>query len=160
MTDCGVDAVYGLSNDTTFDIAHVLQTVAEVVHATLTEHDIVVQVLTQPFPELERFLLEQRRFGAQVVGTHDRRVAARIAAADPVFLEHGNVAHAVLFRQVVRRCRAMAAAADNDDIVSAPGLRAAPRTSPVSVVTCGMSRQAECRVVLNSASCMVPSLGC
>jgi len=53
------------------------------------------------------------------------------AAADPALLQHGDVADAVLLGEVVGRGEAVAAAADDDDVVFRPGFRAAPGERPI-----------------------------
>ena len=53
----------------------------------------------------------------EVVGAYDLRVAAGIALADGAALEHGDVLHAVLFREEICRREAVSAAADDDGVV-------------------------------------------
>ena len=141
--DLGIDAVQPIRRDASLDIAHVLQSVTEVVDAALAEHDVVVQVLAETFPKFERLLIEQRCLGPEIIGTHDRRVATGVTAADPAFLEHGNIRDPMLFRQVVGRRQSMPAAADNDDIVFTLRLRATPCLGPAAIVAKRIFQQAE-----------------
>jgi len=59
----------------------------------------------------------------------------------------GDVAHAVLARQVVSRRESMAAAADDDDVVVAFRVRIAPLALPVLMVADGMPDEPEARVL-------------
>ena len=86
---------------------------AEVIDPALAEHDVVIQVLAQAFPQLHRFFVEMRGFIPQVIGTHDGRVAPGITAADPAFFEHRDIRHTMLFGQVIRGREAMTSATDD-----------------------------------------------
>src|SRR5690606_215324 len=55
--------------------------------------------------------------GQEVVGAHDRRVAAHVAATEITLFEHGDVGDAVVLRKVVGGGQTMPAAADDDDLV-------------------------------------------
>ena len=62
-------------------------------------HRVVVKVLLQPFPQLEREFVERLVAIQQIVGADDRGVATHVAAADPAFFEHSNRAFArILWR--------------------------------------------------------------
>src|SRR3546814_2956337 len=73
----------------------------EVEDRALREHDVVVEVLRQPLPQLHRVLVEVGVGGQQVVGAHDGGVASDVAAAEPALLQHGDVGDAVVLGEVV-----------------------------------------------------------
>ena len=104
------------------------------------------------FPELERKLVEMRVRIEVVVGAHDGRVAARVAAADPSLLEHGDVADSVLLRQVIRGGEAVPATADDHDVVASPGLRAAPRPRPVPVAADRIADETRNRIACHAST--------
>src|SRR5438094_4454403 len=80
------------------------------------------------FPELERVFVDRGALIPEVVRANDGRVAGHVAACQPASLEHGDIGDAVVLRKVIRRGQTMAAGADDDDLVRAPGLRIAPET--------------------------------
>ncbi len=129
-----VHAVEAVGADAALAVAHVLQGVAEVVDAALGEHDVVVEVLGQAFPQLHGVLVELRRLVPQVVGADDGGVARGVAAAQPALLHHRDVADAVFLGQVIGRGQAVAAAADDDHVVHRLGRGRAPHALPVLVV--------------------------
>ena len=145
--DLGVDAVEPVGVDAPLDVAHVLQRMAEVVDAALAEHDVVVQIPAQPLPESHRLLVQQRRFGPEIIGADDGGVATGVAPADPAFFEHSDIAHAMVFRQIIRRREAVAAATDDDRVVALFRFRAAPGRAPVPVMAERVAQQAVCRVL-------------
>ena len=85
----------------------------------------------RPSYSLQRKIIEPRAFRIEIVGAHDGRVAAGVAAADPAALEHGHVGDAVILCQVIRGGEAMPAAADDDDVVARLGRGVAPCGRPV-----------------------------
>ena len=155
IDDLGVDADKPIRVYATLDVTHVLQAVADVVDATLAEHDVVIQVLAEPLPELHGLLVQQRRLGPKIVGANDGRIAAGIAAADPALLENGHVAHAMHFREVVRRREAVAASADDDRVVVLLRFGAPPRFRPVAIVANCVAQQAKCRIFLHLVTVVI-----
>ena len=71
---------------------------------------------------------------------------AGVAAAEPALLDHRDVGDAVLLGQVIRGGETVAAAADDDHVVLALRLRAAPRLLPVLVVATRVAREGEDRI--------------
>src|SRR5258708_28628368 len=69
----------------------------------------------------------------QIIGADDGRVASGVAAADPAFFQHSDVPESVLLRQVKGRPQSVAAAADDDGVVSLLGLRLAPLLLPAAM---------------------------
>ena len=111
-----------------------LQVVREVQHAALAEQDVVVELLRQPLPQLERVLVDRRALVPEVVRADDRRVAAHVAAAEPAALEHGDVRDAVVLREVVGGREAVPAGADDHDVVGPLRVRRAPEEVGVLVL--------------------------
>ena len=105
--------------------------VAEVQDAALRHHDVVVELLLEPLPELERMRVELAVAPEQVVRPHDRRVPPDVAAAEIAALEHGDARDAVVLRQVERGRQPVPAAADDDDVVGGLRRRVAPDRRPV-----------------------------
>ena len=91
-------------------------------------------LLLERLVHLEGVLVEADRLGDAVVGADDRRVAAGVAGRDVVGLEDGDVRDAVAGGEVVGRRQAVAAAADDDDVVGRAALvRPADREQGVGV---------------------------
>src|SRR3954454_14171287 len=92
-------------------------------------------------------LVEMRALIPEIVGAHDCRVAPGIATADPALLQHRDIGDAVFLCEVVRRRQAVAATADDDDVVFGLWLRAAPGFLPVLVITESVAGERENRIV-------------
>ena len=137
----GVDAVEPVRVDPPLAFAHVAQVVGEVHHAALAEEQVVVELLGQRLPELERVLVDGRALVPQVVAADDRGVAGDVPAGQPAALHHGDVRDAVALREVVGGRQSVPAAADDHDVVG--GLRVGMPPQPVGVrrrVTVGAVR--------------------
>ena len=96
-------------------LAQVVLVVGQVQDPALAEHDVVVELLAQTLPELQRELHEIGVGRQKIVGAHDGGVAAGVAAAQPAALDHRDVGDAVLLGQIVGGRQAVAAA---DDVAS------------------------------------------
>src|ERR1700712_4969054 len=81
------------------------------------EHDVIVELVAEMLPQLQAEFEEIVQGGKAVIGTHQRRVATDIAAADPAFFEHRNVADAVDLGEIISGGEAMTAAADDDYVI-------------------------------------------
>src|SRR5450755_1976605 len=90
-------------------------------------------------------IVKCRTFIEQVIRADDRRVAARVAAADPALLEHGDVGQAMLLGQVIRRSEPVATAADDDRIVGWLRLRLAPLRLPAKLARQAAANQGQRR---------------
>ena len=121
-------------------------------HATLAEHDVEVEVLRQTLEQLQRLLVKVRALVPQVVGPDDGGVAPGVAAADPPFLEDGNVGDAVFLGQVIGRRQTVPAATHDDHIVFGLRLGAAPGARPFGVTMPGIPGQAENGITSHGAS--------
>jgi hypothetical protein len=122
----GVDAVEAVGVDPADAVADVLRGVREVEHAALAEEEVVVQLLREPLPQLERVFVEHSALVPQVVRPDDGGVACHVAAGQPAFLQDGDVGDAVLFGEVVGGGQAVASSADDDDVVRGARLGVAP----------------------------------
>ena len=129
-----IDAVEVVGVDPALDVAHVLQRVAQIEDAALAEHDVEVQVMGQPLPELERVLVEKGGLVPEIVRADDGGVARRVAAAEVALLDDGDVACAVVLGEIVGRRKAVPARADDDEVIGRLRLRTAPRRLPPFVV--------------------------
>src|SRR5439155_13912021 len=69
-----------------------------------------------------------------VVRAHDRRVAARVAAAEIALPQHGHVGESVLLREIVGCREPMPTAAHDDDVVAPLRPRTLPCERPALVV--------------------------
>ena len=118
----------------------------EIEHAALADHRVVVEILLQPFPQLHRAFVEGIIAGQQIVGADDRRVAAGIAGADPALFQHRDVGDAVLLGEVIGGRKAMAAAADDDDVIGRLRRGIAPDRRPMSLACQGVPGQRPCRI--------------
>ena len=103
--------------------------------AALRVHDVVVQVLFQAFPQLQRMRVKFRVAGQHVIGPDDGGIAPDIATAKIAFFENGNIAQPMHLGQVMRRCQTMATAANQHDVIFCLGFGVAPVRSP-SFVSC------------------------
>ena len=61
----------------------------------------------------------------------------------------------MLFRQIIGSRETVSSTADDDDVVFALWLRAAPRLTPVAIVAKGIAQQADCRVALHRPDALV-----
>src|SRR5215470_5528340 len=92
------------------------------------------------------------RVGIQVVvGSHDGRVAPGVASAEIAFFKDRQVAQSVLFGKVVGGGETVAAAADNDRVVTGFGARATPGERPALVVRERVAGERENRVLQGAA---------
>ena len=107
--------------------------VEQVQDATLAHHHIVAERLLQPFPELQRMLVEMVVLGQQVVGADDGGVAPGIAHADGPTLQHRHLGDAVDGGEVEGRRQPMPAAADHDGVIGGLGLGLAPGGPPAAI---------------------------
>jgi hypothetical protein len=104
--------------------------VGEHEHAARAEHHVVVELERERFPEPERVVVERDTLGPQIVGAADRRVAAGVAEPDPPLLEHRHAPDPVPAGEVVGGREPVPAAAHDDRVVAAGGLRLAPLLGP------------------------------
>src|SRR6184192_1824213 len=99
----------------------------EVQDATLAEEDVVVELLGESFPELQRMLIDRGALIPEVVGANDGGVASHVAPRQPAPLQHRNISDAMVFGQVVGGRQAVATRPHDDDVVRALRFRIAPQ---------------------------------
>ena len=115
--------------------------VAQVQHAALRHHRVEIDVLLQPFPQLERQFIKGGIAGQQIVGTDDGGVAPDIARADIAFLDHGNAADIVVLGEIMGSGQTMTTAADNHHIIMTRRLGAAPGRRPAALAGHGIEQK-------------------
>ncbi len=155
-----VDAVQPIGMHMALEHLHVVHRMRQHHHAARRVHDVVVQLLRQALPQLQRMLVQRGALIPKIVGADDRGVAPGVAAAEPAALQHRDVAHAMLARKIVRRGKAVAAGADNHHVVGRARLGRAPLLRPGGTAQ-GMAHQIEDRKpqhtrsgrILSRASC-------
>ena len=127
-------------------LAQVLKVVREIEDAPLAQHDVEVELPAEALVELQRVIVEMRALVPEIVRANDRGVASGVAAAQPALLEHRHVSDAVQRRQIVCGRESVAPAADDDDVIRLPRLRAAPRGGPALVVRERVAGEGENRI--------------
>ena len=81
---------------------------------------VQVEIFAQVLPQSHALIVELDALRGEIVRPDDRGVPPRVSAADVALLEHRDVADPVIPRQVVRAGQAMAAGADDHDVVGRP----------------------------------------
>ena len=81
--------------DVTLKNLHVMDRVGQHHHAPLRKHDVVVDILAQPFPEVEGMIVKTDTFVIKIIGPDNRRVSTCVTAAQPPFIEHGDIGDAM-----------------------------------------------------------------
>ena len=85
--------------------------------------DVVVEILAQPLIEADGFVVEAHALRRQIVRADDGRVAGGVAAGEIALVQHRDIGDAPVLGQVIGRGEAMAAGADDDDVVGGLQLR-------------------------------------
>ena len=144
--------------DPAAEFAHVAQVMGQIDDAALAQHDVEVEVLAQTFVKLQRLLIDGGAFVPQIVGPDDRRVAARVAAAEPSFLDHRDVANTVFLGQIIGGRQTMAAGADDNHFVFRLRLRTAPGGRPIAMVIDRVAGKAEDRITAHDRGSNLPAI--
>ena len=129
-----VDPGQAVGVDVTLADLDVMGVVGQHHHAARRIHDVVVELLRQALPKLQRMLIERGRFLPQVVGADDGGVAPGVAAAEPALLEHRDIAEAVLLGEVIGGREPVPAGADDDRVIGRLRLGVAPLLRPAGIV--------------------------
>src|SRR5262249_49311065 len=153
----GIDAVEAERGETAADLAHLMAAVRERYEPALREHHIVVELLGEPFPQLQRMLVEMRAVVPEIVGAHDRSIAPGIAAAEPALLDHRDVGNAVILGKVIGGGEPMPAAADENHLIGGSGCGIAPGRRPAAMALDRLAEEAQKRIA--HARCRPPSGG-
>ena len=93
-------------------------------------HHIIIEILRQPIPQLYRMVIHPGRFVIEIVRADNRRVSARIAAAQPAFFKHSNIGNAVFLGQIIGSRQPMPARANDNHIIRCLRLRKGPLLIP------------------------------
>jgi hypothetical protein len=109
-------------------------------------HGVVVEVLGEIVPQLQRMVIEARAFVIEIIRADDGGVAAGIAAAQPALFDHGNVGDAVFLGEVIGGAETMPAGADDDDVVFRFRFGRGPVLFPAAVAPQGFTGDGEGRV--------------
>ena len=141
-----VDAIEAIGVDMTLEDLNVVNGVREHHHAARREHHIVVELLRQPFPQLERMIVDRGAFVPQIIGADDRRVAPGIAAAEPAFLQHRDIGDAVFLGEIIGGREPVPAGADDHDVIGGLRLGIAPLRGPMRVARRRLAQKIEQRV--------------
>src|SRR6266851_1401704 len=96
----------------------------------LREHEVEIERAGELLVQLDAAPVERSALGRAVVGADDRRVAPRCARADVRLLQHRDVLHAMVAREVVRGRKPVGAAAADHDVVALLQLLARPPHAP------------------------------
>ena len=138
-----VDAVEAVRVDMALQALLIMHVVREHHHAALREHDVVVERLRQPLPELHRMVVKRRALVEEVVRADDGGVAPGVAAADPALLQHRDIGDAEFLREIIGGGKPMAAAADDDRVVAGLRLGRTPLRPPALVAGEGVAKEGE-----------------
>ena len=145
----GVHRVQPVGVDAPGRLLQVVDVVDQVQHAPLAEHQVVVELLREALPELQRMLVEGGAFVPQVVGADHGGVAPGVAAAEPALLQHRDVGNTVEGGEVVGGGEPVPAGADDDDVVGRLRRGAPPLLRPALVMAQRVAREAEDRELLH-----------
>jgi len=118
----------------------------EIDHAPLRHHRVEIQLLLEPFPQLQRIRIERLVALEQIIGPHDGGVAPDIARAEIALLQHRHIGDAVVLGEIIGRRQAMPAAADNDHVIVALRLRLPPRWLPALVARKPLPKNRKCGI--------------
>ena len=138
-----VDAVQAVRVDMALQALLIMHIMREHHHATLREHDVVVERLGQPLPKLHRMVVKRRAFIEKVIRANDGGVAPRIAAADPALFQHRDIGNAELLREVIGGREPMATPADDHHVIAGFRLRRAPLRPPALMAAEGVPNEGE-----------------
>ena len=139
-----VHAVQPVGMDVALEALHVMDRVRQHQHAALGIHDVVVQLLAQVLPQVDRMVVKPRAFVIKVVRADDGRVPPRVAAAQPALVDHRDIGDAVLLGQVIGRTQPVPARADDHHVIFRPGLRLGPLLGPVLVAGQAVLEKGKC----------------
>ena len=129
-----VDPGQAIGVHVTFSHLNVMHIVRQHEHAARRVHHVVVQLLRQALPQLQRVLVERREFLPEVIGADDRGVAPGIAAAEPALLQDRDIGDAVLLGEVIGGREPVPARADDDGVIRSLRLGVAPLLRPAGIV--------------------------
>ena len=154
-----VDAVQSVGVDMALEALHVVHVVRQHHHPALGEHDVVVELVRQAFPQPHGVLVDCGALLVEVVGADDRGIAPGIAAADPALLEHGDFGEAMLLGEVVGCGEAVPASAHDHCIVGGFRLGRAPLALPTLVTDKSLGQERAQREAMHRPPKIAPRQG-
>jgi hypothetical protein len=131
---------------------HVMHIVLQHHDAARGIHDVVVQLLRQVLPQVQRMVIEARAFVIEIVGADDGGVAAGIAAAEPALFDHGDVLDAVFLGEIIGRAEAMPARSHDHHVIGRPRLRGRPLPVPALMAAHGLPGDREDGIFAHACS--------
>ena len=96
----------------------------------LAEHDVVVQIVTEVLPKLQRMFVKLPVPRKHIVGSDDRGVPATIASAEPAFFDDGNILDVVILGEIISGGESVQSGTNNDDVILCFGLWVTPGAIP------------------------------
>src|ERR1700674_208378 len=132
----GIDPVEPIGVDAPHRFAAVADAVHQADDAALAEEDVVIELLPERFPQLERVLVDGGALVPEVVGADHGRIPGHVAASQPATFEDGHVGDSMVAGQVVGGGEPVTTAAHDDDVVGALRFRIAPEPLGVGVWFC------------------------
>jgi len=124
----------------------------EVQHAALAHHGVVVDVLLEPLPELQRPFVKGDVARLTIVRADNGGVAPDIPRADIAALDHRDIGQPVILGEVIGGGEPVSAAPDDDDVIFRLGLRLAPYRLPAAIALEGLAKDLKYRVTQGKAS--------
>ena len=89
-------------------------------------------------------VIKQRGLGPKIIGADDGGVAPGVAAAQIALFEHGDVAHSVLFGEIVSSGETMTTAADDNGIILRARFLLWPSWLPAFIAAERLADEGEC----------------
>ena len=105
----------------------------QVYQPALAVHHVIVQLGFQLFPQLQAVGIEFAVARQKVIRPHNRGVAPDVAGAKVAFLQHRDVAQAVVLGEVIGGGKPMPATTDDDGVIARLRLGVAPDRAPAAV---------------------------
>src|SRR6202035_1628033 len=122
----GIDPVEPIGVDAPHRFAAVAEAVHQAEDAALAEEDVVIELLPERFPQLERVLVDGGALVPEVVGADHGRIPGHVATGQPAPFEDGHVRDPFIPGEVIGGGEAGTTAAHDDDVVDALRFRIAP----------------------------------
>ena len=113
--------------------------VKQIEHTALADHDVVVEFLLQPLPELHGQLIERHIAGLAIDLAGIAEAGLKAWAGLPV--EHGDLMPGL--GEIIGRRQAMAAAADDDHVIGGLRRGVAPHRLPIPMPRQGLRCEIE-----------------
>ena len=116
------------------------------------EHRVEIQFGTEVFVKRACEFVDVDGIIAEIIGTDNRGVSSGIAPAEPAFFQHDDVGEIVVFGEVVGGGKAVAAGADNGNVIGGLGFGGTPCGFPVLVIVEGTVEEGKEGVFLHGVN--------